>query len=131
MAGDDDHCHLWINLLDRGQHIQPVPPRQLDVQEGQVEAPPFEQLEPFLSPQSPLDFKALLFQSPLAKPDHIRLVVNHQNSLCGHGHPFLCPSVTGSITVKVLPRPTSLSTSIQPPCLSTMLWLIERPKPVP
>jgi hypothetical protein len=37
----------------------------------------------------------------------------------------------GSHTVKVVPCPTSLFTSIRPPCSWTMLWLTYSPSPSP
>src|SRR3989338_10210234 len=39
--------------------------------------------------------------------------------------------LTGKTTVKRLPLPTSLSTCIKPPCLSTMFLHVESPSPVP
>ena len=36
-----------------------------------------------------------------------------------------------SLTVKVVPRPSSLSTSSQPPWDSRMVWTMESPNPVP
>ena len=39
--------------------------------------------------------------------------------------------VSGSETVKVLPRPGSLATSIEPPCASAIHRASESPSPVP
>ena len=38
---------------------------------------------------------------------------------------------SGSCTVKVEPRPSSVESMMRPPCSRTMPWLIERPSPVP
>ena len=44
---------------------------------------------------------------------------------------FLGEGPIGSVNVNVLPLPTSLSTQIRPPCISTNLRVSVKPSPVP
>lgn len=46
-------------------------------------------------------------------------------------HFCLHPSSTGSVKLKVLPLFTALSNQIRPPCSSTSLRVMLRPRPVP
>ncbi len=53
------------------------------------------------------------------------------SSADGAGAPVPKPGAEGSETVNVVPRPCSLATSTDPPCMSTSDFTIARPRPVP
>ena len=71
--------------------------------------------------------------------ENVRLVVDHQHAKplgwsTGAGRPAVGAGgrvASGSCTVKVEPRPSSVESMMRPPCSRTMPWLIESPSPVP
>src|SRR5450756_892118 len=62
-----------------------------------------------------------------AKPD-VGVVLDHEYSLCHDGTATAC---SGSRTLKVVPRPSALSTVTRPPCISTSAFTMAKPRPVP
>src|SRR5262249_28235636 len=138
VAGEDD--------ADRLRALAARPPQQLDaghlrhalvghddvdrlaVQHVQRLGPAVGSVQVVLPPQQPTE-----------REQDLRLVVHQQDRMLARHRapPEKClPSYVrwgrnGSRTRNVLPRPTSLSTSIAPPWSRTMPKLTDRPRPVP
>src|SRR5262249_54744356 len=55
----------------------------------------------------------------------------HQVVTSSAGSPTAAGSVSGRSTVNVVPTPTVLWNAIVPPCASTIVFVIDRPRPVP
>ena len=61
------------------------------------------------------------------------VVFDDEDQLAAHDDlpPAAQPAASGRVKLKVLPRPSSLSTQMRPPCSSTNRCANARPKPVP
>ena len=91
--------------VEDGRHVSGALERHLIARgEGSVRVPP-----------------AMMFQARRA--DRVR----------GKSDPIDAEAVAraGMVTVTVVPRPSSLATSISPPWFSTMCFTMDRPRPVP
>src|SRR4030095_13512670 len=80
------------------------------------------------------------FQTVSQRLLNIRIIINHKDSLTKSSHKPLstltvasgsCGLCAGMVKEKLLPLPTTLSTPILPPCISTSFFEIAKPSPTP
>lgn len=119
-----------ILLLDLLQDIEPIHDRHLDVRDHQVVLAGRETGHGVERAGMRRDGIVPIGENGFHHPAHGLVVVDDQNPLPPARH-HARPRLTGRLTVTNVPRPTSLVTSILPPCCSTMVLVIARPKPVP
>src|SRR5262245_29113870 len=126
---------------DRGEGHCPRPPqgahgvdardfRELDVHENQV--------GPLLEGRGNARFPVHCLEQPVGRASKqiaddlaIQLVVlDVENGLGAHAR-LACSTRNGIAKEKVEPRPSSLSTQMRPPCISTNFFVMLSPNPVP
>src|SRR5262249_54044816 len=99
-----------------GQQVVTAPSGQLHVQQDQVGPRGLQLVVRFLGRAGLLDKVPHRLEQPDDQPADVLVVVDDENaSLTGPGNAAQGASALGSETGKVVPSPTSLTTSIEPP----------------
>ncbi len=123
----DQHRGVVAGPPQPAEQLVAVEAREHDVEDDQVEPSRPRQPEPL----APVGGRGHL--EPLAGERHLEphpdrgVVLHHQDPR--PAHPL--PSATGRTSVKVAPRPGSLSTSTRPPWARAIRSTMARPRPVP
>src|SRR5208282_3289365 len=146
VAGHDDHDEIWIDFVHAALQLDAIGAVHLDVHQGCIPALfrlAGERVVGVLRSANFVTFFAEPFAERVA---HAQFVVHDQQfslgSHCNHltfVAAWLAPAPaseassprTGRVTVKVVPRLSSDSTSMRPRCRSTMPRLIAKPRPTP
>src|SRR5712691_6029034 len=127
--GDDRQVAHGRVAAQLAQQLLAAAARDLDVEQHHVHRLP-AQLDPSLVHAFRLDhLVAAVPQDVADQPPVERVVLHHQEA--ARFHAAGSSGGSGSSTVKVEPRPTSLATEIVPPCSSTRRRERARPRPVP
>ena len=106
-----EHRRLHPAMAQRPQHLLPAPPRQAEIEDQQVVGLGARERLPRLPITDEVHRPTLLLEPALDELADRRVVLDDQD---------LHASTTGSVTVNVLPRPSTLSTVSCPPCSCTI-----------
>src|SRR5450759_3771894 len=146
IAGHNDHDELGIDFVHAALQLDPIGAVHFDIHQGRIPAL-FRQPRKCVARVFYRTYLVAFFAEPFAqRVAHAQFVVHDQQfSLCAHfNHLILIAAFpsppaageasfpwAGRVTVKVVPRPSSDSTSMRPLCRSTMPRLIAKPSPTP
>ena len=110
------------------EHVQAgLAAAEREIDQHQIAGLARQRLDGLVRPSGQGDLVPLLVEEPLDRDADRGFVVDHQ-------HPGLHRpprSATGKVATISVPRPTSEVTSMDPPCASTTLRTMARPRPVP
>jgi hypothetical protein len=127
-----------VGFLDPLQHFHAVDLRHHDVEHEDIDRRLFLDALQRLQPAARrIDVEVAAGERAQAAAHDDLLVIDDQNPLLHcrprfvASSPPLAGGSSGRYTRNVEPSPGLLSTSITPPCASTMPWLTDSPRPVP
>src|SRR6267142_2598466 len=135
LAGHHDADHVGIDLHRLTDQCDAVDDRHHQIRQEHIKYLGPQRPERLLAVTKAHGFIALRNQGFDEDVLEFRLVINHQNSsyVTGRHNKFAAApfAVAGNNIWTVVPRPISLSISIDPPCSSTMRRQMAIPSPVP
>src|SRR5689334_19561324 len=120
--GERDHRNHCVVFADLVQQQHATAAGDVDVEQHRVELHRVQLRAPVADSRRAQHVVAAQHEQLEHEPPAPQVVFDNKDP---------CHQPTGILTVKVVPTPSSLSTSIVPPCISTSRLVSASPKPVP